>query len=59
VLLRRHDPELLAATWAKYRYTLTLDPAFAAAGALLGLLLNAAAWNLLSWFGRRHGTVGT
>jgi hypothetical protein len=59
VLLRRHDRELLAATWAKYRYTLTLDPAFAAAGALLGLLLNAAAWNLLSWFGRRHGTVGT
>jgi hypothetical protein len=52
VLLRRHDPELLAAAWAKYRYTLTLDPGFAALGALLGLLLNAGSWSLLAALGR-------
>jgi hypothetical protein len=57
VLLRRHDRELLAATWAKYRYTLTLDPGFAAAGALLGLLLNAAVWSLPVRFGRRRRAV--
>jgi hypothetical protein len=52
VLLRRHDRELLAATWAKYRYTLTLDPGFAAAGALLGLVLNSGFWSLLAFLGR-------
>jgi hypothetical protein len=54
VLLRRHAPELLAATWAKYRYTLTLDPGFAAAGALLGLLLNATVWTFPVRFGWRR-----
>jgi hypothetical protein len=52
VLLRRHDPELLAAAWAKYRYTLTLDPGFAALGGLVGLLLNAGFWSLLACLGR-------
>ena len=44
VLLRHHDTELLAATWAKYEYTLTLDIGFAALGALVGLFLNALLW---------------
>lgn len=48
VLLRRHDAELLAATWAKYRFTLTLDPAFAAIGAIVGLVLNAGLWSILA-----------
>lgn len=46
VLLRVHDPELVRATWAMYRCTLTLDLAFAALGALMGLLLNALLWRL-------------
>lgn len=52
VLLRRHDPELLAATWARFAYTLTLDPGFAALGVLAGLCLNALLW----WapYRRRH-----
>jgi hypothetical protein len=58
VLLRRHDRELLAATWAKYRYTLTLDPGFAAAGALLGLLLNAGIWSFSAQRGRRRQPAG-
>ena len=41
VLMRRHDPELLRATWGRFEATLTLDPAFAALGALLGWLLTA------------------
>lgn len=44
ILLQHHDAELLAATWAKYEYTLTLDIGFAALGALVGLLLNALLW---------------
>jgi hypothetical protein len=44
VLLRDHDAALLAATWAKYEYTLTLDVGFAALGALAGLVLNALLW---------------
>jgi hypothetical protein len=44
VLLRNHDRELLAATWARYEFTFTLDLAFAAAGAVAGLLLNAFLW---------------
>jgi hypothetical protein len=56
VLLRRHDPEILAAAWAKFAYTLTLDPGFAALGAAAGLLLNALIW----WapFRRRRGLSG-
>jgi hypothetical protein len=46
VLLRRHDPELLRATWARFEPTLTLDPGFAALGVLLGWLLNALLWGL-------------
>jgi Protein of unknown function (DUF2937) len=53
VLLRQHDPELVAATWAKYEYTLTLDIGFAAAGALAGLLLNAVLWAVV--LGRHRG----
>ena len=56
VLIRRHEPELIAATWAKYQYTLTLDIAFAALGALAGLLLNAVMWGVLTSF-RRLGSV--
>jgi hypothetical protein len=52
VLLRQHDADLLAATWAKYEYTLTLDIGFAAAGAVVGLLLNAVLWAVL--LGGRH-----
>jgi hypothetical protein len=44
VLLRHHDSAILAATWAKFAYTLTLDPGFAALGAAAGLLLNALIW---------------
>jgi hypothetical protein len=54
LLLRHHDRELLAATWAKYDYTLTLDVAFAAAGALAGLVLNAAVWGIATWPRRRR-----
>jgi hypothetical protein len=58
VLLRRHDPELVAATWAKYEYTLTLDIGFAAAGAFLGLLVNAALWGVLAGSGRARRAAG-
>jgi hypothetical protein len=47
-VLRHYDRDLLAAAWAKYESTLTLDPAFAALGALLGWLLNSIAWAPLS-----------
>ena len=57
VLLRGHDDELLAATWSKYEYTLTLEPAFAALGALAGLLLNAAFWGLLGLMRRQRGAA--
>ena len=53
VLVRHHDADLLAGAWEKYRYTLTLDPAFAAAGVLMGLLVNAWIWGMLSLIGRR------
>ena len=43
-VLRHYDPDLLRATWDKYESTLTLDPAFAGIGALLGWLLNSLAW---------------
>ena len=43
-VLRHYDPDLLRATWDKYEATLTLDPAFAALGALLAWALNALAW---------------
>ena len=52
VLARRHDAALLAATWGMYRYTLTLDPGFAVAGALAGLVVNAGVWAALGWIGR-------
>jgi Protein of unknown function (DUF2937) len=44
VLLRHHDRELLVAAWARFGWTLTLDPGFAALGALAGWLANAALW---------------
>jgi hypothetical protein len=44
ILLQHHDAELLAATWAKFEYTLTLDVGFAALGALVGLVVNALLW---------------
>jgi hypothetical protein len=52
VLLRRHDPELLRATWARFEPTLTLDPGFAALGVLLGWLLHALPWGLARRRGR-------
>ena len=52
VLARRHDAALLAETWEMYRYTLTLDPGFAVAGALAGLVVNAGVWAALGWIGR-------
>ena len=56
VLIRRHEFELITATWAKYEYTLTLDIVFAALGAVAGLLLNAVMWGVLTSF-RRLGSV--
>ena len=35
-----------------YRYTLTLDPSFAIAGALAGLVVNAGVWGAFGWIGR-------
>ena len=60
VLLQRHDPALLQGTWASYRYSLTLDPAYAVLGAVLGLLANTALWGVLGWsrrIGRRPATT--
>jgi hypothetical protein len=54
-LIRHHDAELLAGTWRDYRYTLTLDPVFGAAGAFAGLLLTAMLWSTLVWIGRAAG----
>lgn len=50
-LLRHYDRDLLAAAWAKFEATLTLDPAFAGLGALLGWLLTAV---LTALGGRRR-----
>lgn len=47
VLLTRHDEALLAATWSRFGYTLTLDPAFTVLGALAGIMVNALVWALL------------
>lgn len=57
ILLRHQDPAILAATWAKFGYTLTLDPGFAALGATAGLVLNALVW----WapYRRRRELSGT
>lgn len=44
VLLRHHDRELLAATWARYEPTLTLDIAFASLGVVAGVLVNGLIW---------------
>ena len=52
VLARRHDADLVAETWEMYRYTLTLDPSFAIAGALAGLVVNAGVWGAFGWIGR-------
>lgn len=57
ILLRNHDGELLAATWAKYAYTLTLDLPFAAIGALAGLVVNATAWGAAVWPRRRRAAA--
>ena len=43
---------LVAETWEMYRYTLTLDPSFAIAGALVGLVVNAGVWGAFGWIGR-------
>lgn len=54
LLLRHHDRDLLAATWAKYALTLTLDPGFAALGALFGLVVNGLLWAVLGPRRRRQ-----
>lgn len=55
-LVRHHDAELLAGTWRDFRYTLTLDPAFAAVGTLWGLILNTVLWSILGRLGRSART---
>ena len=44
ILLRDYDPDLLRASWERFETTLTLEPAFAALGALLGWAVNALLW---------------
>lgn len=51
VLLQRHDPDLLRASWAAYQVSPSLDLEFGGAGLLLGWLLNALLWAL---FGPRY-----
>lgn len=46
ILLRGYDPDLLRATWERFAATLTLEPAFAAIGALLGWVANTLVWRL-------------
>ena len=46
ILLRDHDRDLLRATWERFEATLTLEPSFAAVGALLGWAVNALFWHL-------------
>ena len=53
VLARRHDAGPASRRRGRcIRYTLTLDPGFAAAGALAGLVVNAGVWAALGWIGR-------
>jgi hypothetical protein len=46
LLLRAYDADLLRATWERFQTTLTLEPAFAALGAMLGWAVNALLWRL-------------
>jgi hypothetical protein len=47
MLARIYDRSLLRATWDRFAVTATFDPAFGAAGLLLGWLLNALLWALV------------
>jgi hypothetical protein len=47
VLARTYDRTLLRATWDRFGLTATFDPAYGAAGLLLGWLLNALLWALV------------
>jgi Protein of unknown function (DUF2937) len=46
ILLRDHDPDLLRATWERFETTLTLEPSFAAVGAIFGWAVNALFWHV-------------
>jgi len=47
VLVRAYDGSLLRATWQRFAFTATFDPAFGAIGLVVGWLLNALLWALV------------